>query len=94
MFYIPVANLVEAKLLLYALEEYDHFQYINHIKGNYCNAGGLQVWHEENQEWDEWWDDSPAYDGSWLPRKRKYPNDIREYSLEELRDSYQLSVSS
>ena len=40
-FYKPVANLVEAKLLLDTLADYDAFQLRHRIKPDYCNAGGL-----------------------------------------------------
>jgi len=71
-FYIPVANLLEAKLFLSVLPEYDFFLYINHMRGNYSNAGGLEVWNEDTQEWEEWWDESTN-------------RDIVDFSVEELR---------
>jgi hypothetical protein len=70
-FYFPVNSLLEAKLLLTALPEYDWFLYDNHLRGNYSNAGGLQMWNESTQEWEEWWDDENR--------------DIVDFSLEELR---------
>ena len=58
-FFWPVANLREAKMLLDALALYDNFQYVNSIKGDYSNAGGLVYWEpevqdEEGNNWTEW----------------------------------------
>lgn len=71
-FYVSVDNVVEAKLLLNALAEYDKFQLDNRIKPDYCNAGGLEVY--ENGEWVGWCSEE---DGE----------DIDFYKLEELRKS-------
>lgn len=68
-FIVPVANLVEAKLLLDTLAQYDIFQFENRIKPDYCNAGGLSVF--EDGEWTDWWDD----DG----------NQIDDLEMEQLR---------
>lgn len=70
--YVPVANLVEAKLLLNTLADYDQFQYDNRIKPDYCNAGGLQMWDEKEQEWYDWHDEETG-------------KEIDDYSLDELR---------
>lgn len=48
-----VADLTQAKLLLEALADYDAFQFENQVKGDYCNAGGLEVF--EADEWSEWY---------------------------------------
>jgi len=53
-FEVPVRNLREARLLLDVLADYDHFQYQQNVKGNYSNAGGLQVC-DTDGEWVEWW---------------------------------------
>jgi hypothetical protein len=59
-FRVPVKNIEEAKKLLDTLAKYDIFQYENRIKGDYCNAGGLEVVEvidEEEKpqgEWVEW----------------------------------------
>lgn len=73
MFCRQVGNLVEAKLLLEVLADYDQFQYDHRIKPDYCNAGGLQEWYEEDQEWVEWTDEDTG---------RK----IDDYTLDELRE--------
>lgn len=55
-FYVPVANLDEALLLLDTLAKYDIFQYENRIKPDYANAGGLNVY--EDGEWVDWESDN------------------------------------
>ena len=51
-FRVPVASLVQAKTLLSVLADYDLFQFRNHIKPDYCNAGGLEVYQDD--DWCEW----------------------------------------
>jgi hypothetical protein len=55
-FHVPVNMIQEAKLILDTLAEYDKFQYENRIKPDYSNAGGLQVYIDEELEpdWYEW----------------------------------------
>lgn len=52
-FEVPVRDLREAALLLRTLADYDLFQLRNHIKPDYCNAGGLMVL--EDGEWVDWY---------------------------------------
>ena len=61
-FEVPVASVDEAKKILTVLADYDLFQHENRIKGDYCNAGGLNVYDEDadgegNPGWVEWYDD-------------------------------------
>lgn len=53
-FEVEVQSLVEAKRLLIVLADYDIFQFENHIKPDYCNAGGLMVF--EDGEWTDFYD--------------------------------------
>lgn len=53
-FLVSVSSILEAKLLLNVLVEYDLFQYENNIKPDYSNSNGLEVF---NGEWLEWEDD-------------------------------------
>lgn len=55
-FRVNVENLREAKLLLDTLAQYDLFQLKHNVKPDYCNAGGLEVWDVDSQEWLEWED--------------------------------------
>lgn len=54
-FTVDVVNILEAKLLLKALADYDIFQFENRIKPDYCNAGGLKTW--DGKEWEDWYDE-------------------------------------
>jgi len=56
-FYVPVASIQEARLVLQTLSRYDEFQLKNRIKPDYANAGGLE-------EFDPT-DDMDGPDGSW-----------------------------
>ncbi len=49
-----VATLLEAKLLLVTLAQYDIFQLAYNIKPDYCNAGGLEMYDEDDHEWYDW----------------------------------------
>jgi hypothetical protein len=53
---VPVKTVDEAKILLRALAGYDAFQYENKIKPDYCNAGGLSVWVDEEMMRGQWLD--------------------------------------
>jgi len=44
---------LEGKKMLDMLAQYDIFQFENKVKPDYSNAGGLQ---EFNEEAEEWWD--------------------------------------
>lgn len=58
-FYVPVADVREARLILDALARYDLFQLDHRIKPDYCNAGGLMVYEADGgdgiPEWCEWY---------------------------------------
>lgn len=70
--YVPVENEVEAKKILDTLSVYDMFQYKNKIKGDYANAGGIEIF--EDGEWCDWYidDENGFYD------------DVEEYLQEAL----------
>ena len=55
-FHKLVDSLKEARFLLDTLAEYDVFQFENHIKPDYCNTGGLQVYCGDtpDEELDRW----------------------------------------
>lgn len=71
-FYVPVESVEEAKKFMDMLAAYDCFQYNHKIKPDYCNAGGLQMWDEEEQDWVDWYFD----DGD------NYYDDVDEYCEE------------
>ena len=68
-FYIPVDSPEEGKKVLDILAIYDMFQFENDIKPDFCNAGGLQYFDEEEQEWNDWY----------LETETDYYEDIDEY---------------
>ena len=47
-------------LSMLELADYDLFQFDNNIKPDYCNAGGLEVFEEE--EWSTWYDEETGND--------------------------------
>ena len=51
---IPVTSVEEGKKILDLLAAYDCFLMNNHIRGDYCNTGGLEMWDEKSQEWNDW----------------------------------------
>jgi hypothetical protein len=53
-FYIPVNSPEEAAKILNLLAAYDLFQLKNNIKPDYCNAGGVQIFDEEENDWVNW----------------------------------------
>jgi hypothetical protein len=55
-FHANVSSVDEARLLLPTLARYDAFQYENHIKPDYCNAGGLEIF--EDGQWIAWVDEN------------------------------------
>jgi len=69
-FFVDVASPDEAKKMLDVLASYDQFQLDNRIKGDYCNAGGLNVFEADNGDgvpgWCDWYsedgDDIDAYE--------------------------------
>jgi hypothetical protein len=57
-YYVDVSSVEEGVKIIDALAKYDLFQLANNIKPDYCNAGGLQMFDEEDKE------DGP--EGSWV----------------------------
>lgn len=45
-FHVETDSLETAVAIKNALADYDLFQYENNVKGDYCNANGIQVWDE------------------------------------------------
>ena len=59
-FEVLVNNLREAKLLMDTLANYDLFQFRENVKPDYTNAGGVQIF--ENDEWTDWYDEETGMD--------------------------------
>ena len=74
----PVADLEQASQLLDALAAYDDFQFANKIKGDYCNAGGIE-WRHPKATGGEWWgidpddEDEMAHEGEAIAKARDIP---------------------
>ena len=64
-FHVDVQTPEEAEKIINVLADYDHFQYENHVKGDYANTGGLEYWNEEESDWTEWFctDESSEFQG-------------------------------
>ena len=61
-FTTPVSSVQEAVKVMGVLAAYDQFQYDNHIKPDYTNAGGLQRWCADSDGagtpgWEDWYDE-------------------------------------
>lgn len=63
-FHISVATESEAILVMNTLADYDLFQFENHIKPDYSNAGGLEIYDVDDLEWVEWYDED-GYEIDW-----------------------------
>jgi len=74
-FKVDVENIDEAMLLLNTLAYYDLFQFENKVKGDYANAGGLNVY--EGEEWITWYDEEEGEEIDYYLHK-KYPGGKRE----------------
>lgn len=48
----PMASVEIASAVLDMLAAYDDFQFAENVKGDYCNAAGLEVY--RNGKWEEW----------------------------------------
>lgn len=69
-FTVPVKGIEQAMFLLDTLANYDIFQFDNNVKGDYCNAGGLNIW--ESGEWCEWENE----DGETIDDLRRNRDDV------------------
>ncbi|HCF3423357.1 TPA: hypothetical protein NIC12_004834 [Pseudomonas aeruginosa] len=75
-FTVDVASVEEGVKLMNVLADYDAFQYENRVKGDYCNAGGLNQWSDDvdgegNPGWESWYDEETGDDdpAQWLADK-------------------------
>lgn len=53
-FYVPVETVEEGKKVMGVLAVYDLFQLQNNVKPDYVNAGGIEMWDEDEKEWNDW----------------------------------------
>ncbi len=59
-FYANVETVKEGVLIINTLAQYDKFEFDNNVKPDYSNAGGLQIF--ENNEWCDWYDEETGED--------------------------------
>lgn len=45
----------EGKKVMDILAAYEAFQLQNIVKPDYVNAGGIEMWNEEDKEWNDWY---------------------------------------
>ena len=81
IFHIPVKTPEEAKVVMDILAAYDCFQYNQRIKPDFCNAGGLQMWDEEENDWVDWYCET----------ENDYYDDVDEYCEAESNKNLELS---
>ena len=70
IFYIPVKSEIEASKVMNILACYDLFQYENNIKPDFSNMSGVQIYNEEELEWEDWYLEN---------EEGKYFDDIEKY---------------
>lgn len=58
-FYVYVKSPTEAKKIIETLGKYDLFQFWNHIKPDFANASGLEVY--QDGLWEEWHDEEDGH---------------------------------
>ena len=63
IFYYPVKDIAEAKHILEMLAFYDLFQHQHHIKPDFANTGGLQIYDETEENLEDRWCDWYSEDG-------------------------------
>lgn len=55
-FEVPVESEEQGRWLCNVLADYDAFQYEHHVKPDYCNAGGVQVYEVIDNGLGDWYD--------------------------------------
>ena len=61
-FTVDISSVEEGAKILDVLADYDKFQFENKLKPDYCNAGGIRVWDEVDNEWADWFDEETGED--------------------------------
>ena len=71
-FFVPVKSIAEGVKVMDVLAQYDMFQLENNIKPDYCNAGGIEIFEDENG-WMNWYDEETGEDdpSAWLEAQTK-----------------------
>jgi hypothetical protein len=79
-FRVDVSSVAEGVKVLDVLAAYDAFQFENNVKGDYCNAGGLNQWSDNSDGegtpgWESWYDEESGIDdpAEWLEEHGSQP---------------------
>ena len=68
------------------LAEYDVYQYNNRIRTDFANTGGVEMWNEEDQEWEDWFydEENSYYDNvdQYCEEKSEHWESLKEFSDE------------
>ena len=67
-FHVDIELIEDGIKIMETLARYDLFQYENNIKGDYSNAGGIEM--VEDGEWVSWEAQMP--DGTWTDDPEEY----------------------
>ena len=76
-FTVDVATVQEGVKILDTLADYDIFQAENNVRADFCNAGGLSRWCNDNGDgvpgWEDWCDEETGEDdpSAWLEAQTK-----------------------
>ena len=85
-FIVPVNSLEEAKKVMDILAAYDVCQYNNRIRADFANTGGVEMWNEEDQEWEDWFydEENSYYDNvdQYCEEKSEHWESLKEFSDE------------
>lgn len=85
-FLIPVCSIEEAKKIMDILAAYDCYEYNQNIKSDYANYGGLEVFNEEVQEWEDWeYEDNDDYFDDideYCERKSEITEELNKFTKE------------
>jgi hypothetical protein len=65
-FEVDISSVLEGVKIMQVLADYDRFQFENNVKPDYCNAGGINQWNEEDQQWESWYDEETGEDDPFL----------------------------
>ena len=53
-FTVETTNAIDAEKILDVLEDFSLFEIQNNVKPDYAEAGGIDIWDEEYQEWTDY----------------------------------------
>jgi hypothetical protein len=84
-FEVPVSTVEEGAKILRVLADYDLFQLKHHIKPDFSNAGGLNQWCEEDNDWESWYYEDDK--GNYFEDSQEYVDFLRDEKAKEVINS-------